>query len=700
MIENDTLIQLNSNKNLSGDYHFAQKLASEMNNYYIADSVYIPENEIIKIIGKSQLYEGKVLMPYQLLLLKEIEENNNVVLSAPTSFGKSFLVLEYMKRNMPDFNKIVYVVHTKSLKDEVYSKIKSKFGDDYDVTDNIDEIIDSERYIIIIISDGQNTLEYDIDVDLLIVDEAYNLSKIHSKERHFCIMRTYHKLLVEAKKTILLGPFIENVEGEDSESFKLIKTNYSPVVQKIIEGEDLYNSIPEKKFIDEIKKGNKTIAYFGSKTKIYEYVEYLVNNYNEQEYMDPFIKWMEDFFPDFWLLPKLMKRGVGLYHSSFPKYINLYNMNKFNKENFKGLITTSAILEGVNTSSKSLIIFDSTAGKNGDEINKLTAFQFFNLCGRVGRLGEEIVGYVYNYGDSYKERYLEKSLPLYIGNEIINDEFDELDDDSFCDNDVKNKLMALLKNINIDYNEWYESNAFYSSGSKNMVGLIETYIEYRYLLRDDINSKKLCRIKSNKLNKNKTVIHFYNNYVSKNAPYKYLPRSKFYIQSAIPVFLRSKYNGIDFVMKELCEDTEIRKNIKNMDISEKNKYILELMNVGYNYLPHKFYNICFLFNEFVINDLYWTEGEKKILTEIIYDRILLYVNGNEKQNIKAKKILSDMGVIPPTIKKILEIINTQNIDIDNITKSKLIDIIVKEKDNIKFADYEIINMENIGIDIR
>lgn len=698
--DNNTLIKLDHNRSLSSDYHFAQILASEMNNFYIAKSVCIPENEIIKIIGKSKLYKDKILMPYQLMLLKEIEENNNVVVSAPTSFGKSFLVLEYMRRNIMNFNKIIYVVHTKSLKDEIYLKLKSKFTDYYYVTDDIDEVTEYEKYIVIIISDGQNTLEYDISVDLLIVDEAYNLSKIHSNERHFCIMRTYHKLLAKAKKTILLGPFIESVKGEDSELFKLIKTNYSPVVQKIIEGKDLNNSKPEEKFIEEIKEGNKTIAYFGSKTKIYKYIDYLVSNYNEEEYSDSFITWMEEFFPDFWLLPKLMKRGIGLYHSAFPKYINLYNMNKFNKENFNGLITTSAILEGVNTSSKSLIIFDSSAGKIGDEINKLTAFQFFNLCGRVGRLGEEIVGYVYNYGDSYKERYQEKSLPLYIGNEDINDGFDELDDDNLCDNDIKSRLISLLGSININYNDWYEINAYYSSGSKNMIDLIELYIEYRCLLKDDINLGKLSTADGKKLNKNKVIVHFYNNYVSKINSYKYTPRSKFYIQSVIPVLLRSQYNGIDFVMKKLCEDTEIRKNIKDLDISDKNMYILELMSVGYNYLPHKFYNICFLFNEFIMNDLYWKIEEKEVLTEMIYDRILLYVNGSESQNVKAKKMLSDMGVIPPTIEKILNFIDNQNINIDNITKSKLINIIIKEKENIKFKDYEIINLQNIGINLQ
>ena len=697
MIENKTLIELSEDNNLRNNLEFAQILASEMNNYYIGDSVYIPENEIIKIIGKSKLDETITLMPYQLLMLKEIEKNNNVVVSAPTSFGKTFLILEYIKRNIEKHDKIVYVVHTKSLKDEIYLKIKQKFFNDYYVTDDLDEILNYDKYILIIISDGQNTTEYDIKLDLLIVDEAYNLSKQHSKERYFCIMKTYNKLLNNSNKVILIGPFIEKIMGDNLEKFMLIKTDYSPVTQKIIEGEELNDFVPETKFIEEIEQNNKTIAYFGSKNKIYDYVEYLVNNYDNEYYTDAFITWMEEFFPDFWLLPKLMKRGIGLYHSAFPKYINLYNINKFNKENFNGLITTSAILEGVNTSSKSLVIFDSTAGKDGDEVNKLTAFQFFNLCGRVGRLGKEIVGCVYNFGDNYKNKYEEKSLPLYIGNEKMDDDFDKLDEDEKCDNEIKKQLIQLLKKINIDYDEWYVVNSFYSSGSKNMLSLLQEYFKYREILKQDIDSGNLNKANTTKLNKNKVIINFYDNYVINIPSYKYRPRSKFYIQTVIPIFLRSQYNGIDFIMKQICNSSEIKNSLENLTVPEKNRYILELMNVGYNYLPHNFYNICYLFNEFIINDKFWNEDYKKILSEYIFDRILLYVNGDTGSNSKLKKILSNLGLIPPTISKILNFIQKNNINMEEISKSKMISFIKANIKELKFEDYELINLNNIGL---
>lgn len=697
MIENETLLQLDKNPSLSHDLSFATILASEMNNYYIDESINIIENEIIKIIGKSWLDDKKTLMPYQLMALKDFDKSNKIVFSAPTSFGKSFLVLEYIKRNIKNYKKIVYIVHTKSLKDEIYSKLKSHFNDFYKVTDEYSDVQNVEKYILILISDGQNAYEYDLSLDLLVVDEAYNLSKRHSKDRHFCIMKTYHKLLQDAKKVILLGPYIDEIQGECHQEFHLIKTDYSPVTQKIFEGIDLLDITPHEKFLEEIKKNNKTIAYFGSKSKIYEYMQLLTEDYKEEKYTDSFIEWMEDFFPDFWLLPKLMKRGIGLYHSAFPKYLNLYNMDKFNNGNFSALITTSAILEGINTTSKSLIIFDSTAGISDEGINKLTAFQFFNLCGRVGRLGKEIVGYVYNFGETYKEKYNERSLPLYIGNDVLEDEFDKFDNSESCDNSIKIDIQRLLDNIGIDFNNWYEENSFYSSGSKNMLDLLKAYMEYRKILKNDLLTGTLNKVNSNDLNKNKVIIHFYDNFILKVPKFKYTPRSRFYVQSIIPVFLRSTFNGIDFKMKDLFTDSEIRRNVQDLTIAEKNKYILELMNVGYNYLPHAFYNIVYLFNEFVINDSFWSEKEKKTITKYIFDRVLLYVNGDTGKYSKLKRILSNMGVIPPIIEKLLKKVKADKINVENVTKDEVINYLIEFKDDLYYEEYELINLENIGI---
>lgn len=183
-MKDSILEDISKNDNLRKDYIFSQKLAATLHTYYIKNENNI-ENNIIKIIGMSKLDKNIVLMPMQLLFLKEISKDGNYVISAPTSFGKTFLILEYIKRNMERFKKIVYIVHTKSLKDELYDKISHYFCEEYNVIDNFEQINALDNYICILISDSQNIYETNEQIDLLIVDEAYNLSKTHSKERYF-----------------------------------------------------------------------------------------------------------------------------------------------------------------------------------------------------------------------------------------------------------------------------------------------------------------------------------------------------------------------------------------------------------------------------------------------------------------------------------------------------------------------------------
>lgn len=694
---NDEILEkLAEDKSLKKDSLFSQKLASSLHTYYIEDESNI-EKRLMNIIGKSKLEKNIVLMPMQLLLLKQLEKTGNFVVSAPTSFGKTFLIMEYIKRNQQKLKKIVYIVHTKSLKDEIYDKISCYFSNDYNIIDNFNQIEELDNYICVLISDSQNIYETDENIDLLVVDEAYNLSKSHSKDRYFCIINTYKVLLNKAKKSILLGPYISELIGESSKNYTLLKTDYSPVTNRIFEGDDVNSLKPNMVFIEKIKKQENTIAYFNSKYRIYEYMQEIEKSDIPDIYEDAFIIMMEEKFPDFWLLPKIMRKGISIYHSSFPKYINRYNMANFNDGIFKGLITTSAILEGVNTSSKNLVIFETTIGNDTEK--KLTPFQFFNLCGRVGRLGKEIVGYVYNFGDTYKEKYLQKSLPLFIGNENIETTEDKIDESILDEETIMyiDNIKQILNLLNIDYDEWHIKNKFYYSGIKNLNNIIVAYNEYREKLKKDIETGYLLT-KDRNINKNKIIDHIYDNFIAKIPNQKYIPSSKFYAPNAIKVLLRSGYGGINFSIKSVCRDPSIAVQLEELTIPQKNHYIVELMNVGYNYIPHTLYNLIYIFNEFIINDSLFDEKNKKKIYDALFARLVLYVSDRGDSLSIFVKTLTEIGFLPSIIEKIKKYINDNNIEYLPNTRNA-ITLFVKENilKNITLEDYEIINLKTINI---
>ena len=67
-------------------------------------------------------YDNEVVMhPQQIECLNYLMRGDNLLISAPTSFGKTFVALEYMSRK--ELNNIVFVVPTLALMNELFVKI-------------------------------------------------------------------------------------------------------------------------------------------------------------------------------------------------------------------------------------------------------------------------------------------------------------------------------------------------------------------------------------------------------------------------------------------------------------------------------------------------------------------------------------------------------------------------------------------------
>ena len=63
--------------------------------------------------------------PEQIQILNEIKSHDAIIVSAPTSFGKTFCVFEYIARTQPQ--NIVLIVPTLALVDEYIKKIIKKY---------------------------------------------------------------------------------------------------------------------------------------------------------------------------------------------------------------------------------------------------------------------------------------------------------------------------------------------------------------------------------------------------------------------------------------------------------------------------------------------------------------------------------------------------------------------------------------------
>jgi replicative superfamily II helicase len=86
---------------------------------------YSLESLIYNAMATSELDENISLHPEQINIVNKIRQQDALIVSAPTSFGKTFCIFEYIAKNKPQ--NIVLIVPTLALVDEYYKKIIKRY---------------------------------------------------------------------------------------------------------------------------------------------------------------------------------------------------------------------------------------------------------------------------------------------------------------------------------------------------------------------------------------------------------------------------------------------------------------------------------------------------------------------------------------------------------------------------------------------
>ena len=152
------------------------------------------------------LNEEKVLHREQFRLLSSLLAGKNIAVSAPTSFGKSFVIDAFIKLRKP--RNVAIIVPTIALTDETRRRIYKKFANEYNIITTTDIPL-AERNIFIFPQERALCYVNKIDsLDILIVDEFYKSSKDFEKERSASLIKAIIKLGQIAKQKYYLAPNI------------------------------------------------------------------------------------------------------------------------------------------------------------------------------------------------------------------------------------------------------------------------------------------------------------------------------------------------------------------------------------------------------------------------------------------------------------------------------------------------------------
>lgn len=91
-----------------------------------------------------------------------------------------------------------------------------------------------------------------------------------------------------------------------------------------------------------------------------------------------------------YLLAKVLERGVAFHYGNIPQLVRTEVERLFSEGKIKYLVCTSTLIEGVNTSCRTICVREPKKGNS----NLMSADDFWNLAGRAGRLGREFQGNV------------------------------------------------------------------------------------------------------------------------------------------------------------------------------------------------------------------------------------------------------------------------------------------------------------------
>lgn len=348
----------------------------------------------------------------QSFLLKSLLEGKNIAVSAPTSFGKSFVIDAYIKIKKP--NNVLIIVPTLALTDETRRRLYKKFAHEYKIITTSDvELADKNIFIF----PQERAMNYTNNVesfDIMIVDEFYKASSKFDKERSPSLIRAMIKLGVKSKQKYYLAPNITSLDSNPfTEDMDFIRLDFNTVY---LEKHELYNEINnnEEKSdkLLEILSNNKgkSLIYAGTYSNIDSLTNLFLATYEpvNNELLEMFADWLSKNYDVNWSLTKLVSREIGVHNGRLHRSLSQIQVKLFEEEKgIRRLISTSSIIEGVNTSAENIIIWRNRKG-----IAKLDDFTYKNIIGRGGRMFKHFIGKIYILEQPPEEGQTQLDIPF------------------------------------------------------------------------------------------------------------------------------------------------------------------------------------------------------------------------------------------------------------------------------------------------
>ena len=319
------------------------------------------------------------------IFLQEIERND-VALVAPTSYGKSNIIIEEIKRNYHG-NRCV-IVPSKALISQTKNNIIKSYNSKVKVITHPEMYKNHKDNIFVLTQERASKLlskNKNFHFDLLLIDEAHNI--LENTPRSKLLANVICRSIFRNKnlKTKYFTPFLNDANNlslkkieQKIESFKINEYVKSEIIylydfrsqsknfQRYDQFLDKWTDIKKTTddYIELIKDKSlkKNIIYFNSPKRLEDFAKEFARTLTDItcDIVEKACSELSENVDENYLVIRCLKKGIVYHHGSMTDNVRLYIETVFkNSRNIKYLITNSTLLEGVNLPVERLFILET-----------------------------------------------------------------------------------------------------------------------------------------------------------------------------------------------------------------------------------------------------------------------------------------------------------------------------------------------------
>ena len=328
-------------------------------------------------------------------LLKTLLKNESVVVSAPTSFGKSFIIDAFISLKKP--KNVVIIVPTLALTDETRRRLTKKFSDEYKIITTPSIKLDKKNIFVFPQERAITYIDVIKSIDLLIIDEFYKAGALFHKERSPVLLKAIFEFSKKAKQRYFLAPNISELEETPfTEGMSFLKTDFNTVYTEIHNTFEQVKTDEDKfsvllKIINE--KSSKSLIYVASHSNLKKVADFLNKHLPNTKNLlqEQFADWLRLNYGEHYELSNFVTKGFGIHSGKLHRSLGQIQVRLFEENSgLESIIATSSLIEGINTSAEKVILWNNKISSKN-----LDFFTYKNIIGRGGRMFRHFVGQIY-----------------------------------------------------------------------------------------------------------------------------------------------------------------------------------------------------------------------------------------------------------------------------------------------------------------